>query len=139
MLVSTRNTRLVLNQTFKNMYVTSLYVPSYNTMPDEQVIQEGGGSFVGAVFSNLILSMLTLGLYAYLVASNSGVMVTDQRIIIKQGGMFGSATSEIRLDNVQGVATNGRVFEVSNAAGEQFSLKTGSSGELRTAINKAQQ
>jgi hypothetical protein len=111
---------------------------SFNTMRDEEVLQQGGGTFIGAFFSSIFLSIFTFGVYAFLVARNSGVMVTGQRIIIKEGGMLGATTHEVRLDNVQGVSTNGSTLEVSNAAGETFRLATGSSSELRTAINRAQ-
>jgi len=115
-----------------------LAMPSYNTMQGEQVVQEGGGSILGVFLNKPLLSIITLGIYAFLAARNSGVMVTDQRIIIKEGKMFGSNTHEVRLDNVQGVSTDGSTFQVSNAAGESFSIRTGSSSQLRTAINRAQ-
>lgn len=113
-------------------------MPNYNILQGENVLQKGGGSFLLAFLSNLILSCITVGIYPFLVARNSGVAVTDERIIIKQGKLFGSKTAEVRLDNVQGVSTSGRALQVSNAAGETFEILISNSDQVRTAINQAQ-
>jgi hypothetical protein len=113
-------------------------MPNYNFLQDENVLQKSGGSFLLAFLSSFILSCITLGVYPFLVARNSGVAVTDERIIIKQGKLLGSKTAEVRLDNVQGVSTNGRALQVSNAAGENFDILVSNTDQVRTAINQAQ-
>lgn len=120
----------------------------FNTMADEEVLQEGGGSVFLAFASSPILSILTLFIYPILVARNSGVAVTDQRIIIKSGGLFSSRTNEVRLDNIQGVQTQpiklffviptGNILTVSNAAGESYEIPAGNPTEIRNAVNRAQ-
>lgn len=123
-------------------------MPKYNTMQDEQIIEEGGGSILLAFLLHPILSILTLFIYPVLAARNSGVAVTDQRIIIKDGGLLSSKTNEVRLDNVQGVQNIpikllfvipvGNTLTVSNAAGESFTINTENPGDVRNAINRAQ-
>lgn len=110
----------------------------YNLLSDETVIMKASGSIMAAFFDNIILSFLTAGIWAFFAARNSGVAVTDQRIIIKEGGLIGNSTSEIRLDNVQGVSEEGGFVTVSNAAGESITIRSGDPGEIRNAINRAQ-
>ncbi|MFB6186307.1 MAG: PH domain-containing protein [Halobacteriaceae archaeon] len=120
----------------------------FNTMSDEQVLRQSDGSILNAFLSNFFLSLITLGIYPVLAARNSGVAVTDQRIIIKNGGLFGASTNEVRLDNIQGVQTEslkllkilplGNAVTVSNAAGETFIINSGNPGDVRNAINRAQ-
>jgi uncharacterized membrane protein YdbT with pleckstrin-like domain len=116
-------------------------------MGDEQVLQKSEGSFLGALLSNIILSAFTLGIYAFVVASKTGIAVTDERIIIKSGGLLSSSTSEVRLDNLQSATeTSGlllgifgfSVLEVTNAGGETFNLAITNTGGVRNAINEAQ-
>jgi hypothetical protein len=110
----------------------------YNLLQDETVLEEGSMGIVGGFVSSPILSLFTFGIAAWLVARNSGVAITDQRIILKEGGLLGSNTSEIRLDNVQGVSEEGSYLNVSNAAGESMKVRAGDPSEIRNAINRAQ-
>lgn len=120
---------------------------SFNVMADEQRIEESEGSFLAAFLSNIMLSTVTLGIYAFLVARKTGIAVTDERIIIKSGGLLSSKTSEVRLDNVQSATeTSGfllglfgiSALEVTNAGGETFTLGLKNTGGVRNAINQAQ-
>jgi len=109
----------------------------FNTMQGEEIIEEVSVSILSVFISNPAPSLLTLGIYAYLVASNSGAAITDERVIIKEGGLLGSSTSEIRHDNVQGVTENGGNVVVSNAAGNEWEVP-GDASTVRNAINRAQ-
>ena len=81
---------------------------SYNFMDGEELLQEGGPGLLSVLIASPMPSLLTLGIYPYLVSQNSGIAITDERVIIKEGGLLGSDTSEIRHDNIQGVQENGK-------------------------------
>lgn len=110
----------------------------YNLLPDEEMLIEGSPSLLQAFLDNLALSVITFGIAAWLIANNSGLAVTDQRIIIKEGGLLGATTHEVRLDNVQGASQDGRHLTVSNAAGESYFLSVENPGDIRNAVNRAQ-
>jgi uncharacterized membrane protein YdbT with pleckstrin-like domain len=116
-------------------------------MGDEQMLEKSEGSFLGAFLSNIILSTFTLGVYAFFVSNKTGIAVTDERIIIKSGGLLSSKTSEVRLDNLQSATETSSfllglfgisVLEVTNAGGETFTLAIKNTGGVRNGINEAQ-
>lgn len=111
------------------------------------MLEKSEGSLLSAFLSNIILSTFTLGLYAFIVARKTGIAVTDERIIIKGGGLLSSQTTEVRLDNLQSATeTSGLILglfgismlEVTNAGGENFTLGIKNTGGVRNAINQAQ-
>jgi hypothetical protein len=75
-------------------------MPSFNTMIDEAMLEKSEGSLLSAFLSHIILSTATAGIYPFLVARKTGIAVTDERIIIKSGGLLSSKTTEVRLDNL---------------------------------------
>jgi uncharacterized membrane protein YdbT with pleckstrin-like domain len=107
-------------------------------MQDETIIQEGGGSLMSHMLDNLVVTLITLGIVPYLKYSNSGLAVTDERVILKNGGLLGSNTDEVRLDNIQGVSTDGSEIIITNAAGQKMSFSSSDTSEIRNAINQAQ-
>lgn len=122
-------------------------MPSFNVMADEQTVVESEGSFLAAFLSNIVLSTITFGLYPFLVARKTGIAVTDERIIIKTGGLLSSTTSEVRLDNLQSATETSSLLlgllgisalKVTNAGGETFNLGIKNTGGVRNAINQAQ-
>lgn len=122
-------------------------MPSFNVMAEEQMLEKSEGSFLSAFLSHFILSCCTLGVYAFIVARKTGIAVTDERIIIKGGGLLSSKTTEVRLDNLQSATeTSGLLLglfgisalQVTNAGGENFTLGIKNTGGVRNAINQAQ-
>jgi uncharacterized membrane protein YdbT with pleckstrin-like domain len=122
-------------------------MPSFNIMAEEQTLEKSEGSFLAAFLSNIMLSTITFGIYAFLVARKTGIAVTDERIIIKSGGLLSSKTSEVRLDNVQSATeTSGLILgllgisalQVTNAGSETFTLGIKNTGGVRNAVNQAQ-
>lgn len=122
-------------------------MPSFSIMADEETLEKSEGSFLSAFLSNIIPSIVTFGIYAFLVARKTGIAVTDERIIIKSGGLLSSTTSEVRLDNVQSATETSGVLlgllgisalQVTNAGGETFTLGIKNTGGVRNAINQAQ-
>lgn len=116
-------------------------------MADETTLEESEGSFLSVFLSNIALAVITLGVYPYLVAKKIGIAVTDERIIIKHGGLLSSKTTEVRLDNLQSATeTSGSLLglfgisrlDVTNAGGETFPLSIKNTGGVRNAINQAQ-
>jgi len=113
-------------------------MPDYNLMQDEKLLIDGTMSYIIAAIENLVLTFVTFFIAPYFIAKNSGVAVTDQRIIIKEGGILGATTHEIRLDNIQGASQTGNTLTVSNAAGEQYQITVDNAGDIRNEINRAQ-
>jgi uncharacterized membrane protein YdbT with pleckstrin-like domain len=75
-----------------------------NLIKDEYIIYETNYHWI-LYFNNLIPSIITLGIYPYLISKFSEFGITNKRLIIKTG-IFSRKTLELNLSKIESVNVN---------------------------------
>ena len=79
-----------------------------NLIKDEYLIYETNYHWI-LYFNHLIPSIITLGIYPYLISKFSEFGITNKRLIIKTG-IFSRKTLELNLSKIESVNVNQSIF-----------------------------
>ena len=104
-----------------------------NLIKDEYIVYETNYHWI-LYFNHLISSVITLGIYPYLVSKFSEFGITNKRLIIKTG-ILSRRTLELNLSKIESVNVNQSILGRMLGYGSLGVIGTGGTKEVFVKIN----
>lgn len=92
----------------------------------EEVLHNEHPSLAAYIAENLMLSLISFGLFPYLFRMNSRYAITDERVIRKVG-LLSTSSAEYRIEDIKQISTGQSIWEKLLGAGN-IQLKTAAGG-----------